>query len=84
MTEHVSFLEQLPVRAVLDGEIVACDSEGKLDFPLVCEAVLHRDSEISHGICSQCTLPRMRVACPAHFSFVARPSSPAQAIPRRP
>jgi bifunctional non-homologous end joining protein LigD len=46
MTEHVSFLEQLPVRAVLDGEIVACDSEGKLDFPLVCEAVLHRDSEI--------------------------------------
>jgi ATP-dependent DNA ligase len=33
MTEHVGFLAQLPVRAVLDGELVALDDEGKPDFP---------------------------------------------------
>jgi len=33
MTEHVAFLAQLPVRAVLDGELVALDQEGKPDFP---------------------------------------------------
>jgi ATP-dependent DNA ligase len=28
MTEHVGFLAQLPVRAVLDGELVALDDDG--------------------------------------------------------
>jgi bifunctional non-homologous end joining protein LigD len=46
MTEHVAFLEQLPVRAVLDGELVAFDPDGKPDFELVCERILHRRSEI--------------------------------------
>jgi len=46
MTPHVGFLEDLPVRAVLDGELVAFDADGKPDFPLACEAVLHRHSEI--------------------------------------
>jgi bifunctional non-homologous end joining protein LigD len=46
MTEHVQFLAQLPVRAVLDGELVAFDSDGRPDFPLVCDAVLHRQSAI--------------------------------------
>ena len=35
MTPFVAFLEELPVRAVLDGEIVAFDGDGKPDFPLV-------------------------------------------------
>jgi bifunctional non-homologous end joining protein LigD len=46
MTEHVDFLEQLPLRAVLDGELVAFGPDGKPDFPLVCEAVLHRRTSI--------------------------------------
>jgi ATP dependent DNA ligase domain len=46
MTEHVGFLAGLPVRAVLDGELVALDEEGKPDFPLVCERILMR----RHGI----------------------------------
>jgi bifunctional non-homologous end joining protein LigD len=46
MTEHVQFLVHLPVRAVLDGELVAFDEHGKPDFPLVCERVLHRHSAI--------------------------------------
>jgi bifunctional non-homologous end joining protein LigD len=46
MTPHVGFLAELPVRAVLDGEIVALDGDGKPDFPLVCEALLHRHSSI--------------------------------------
>ena len=46
MTEHVGFLEQLPVRAVLDGELVAFGSDGKPDFELVCERMFHRHSEI--------------------------------------
>jgi hypothetical protein len=33
MTEHVTFLAQRPVRAVLDGELVALDGDGKPDFP---------------------------------------------------
>lgn len=33
MTEHVAFLRDLPVRAVLDGERVALDEQGKPDFP---------------------------------------------------
>jgi ATP dependent DNA ligase domain len=44
MTEHVPFLAQLPVRAVLDGELVALDEEGKPDFPALCECVLMRRS----------------------------------------
>ena len=46
MTPHVGFLEQLPVRAVLDGELVAFDSEGKPDFERVCERMLYRHAEV--------------------------------------
>jgi bifunctional non-homologous end joining protein LigD len=46
MTPQLGFLAALPMRAVLDGELVAFDVGGKPDFPLVCEAVLHRHSEI--------------------------------------
>jgi bifunctional non-homologous end joining protein LigD len=44
MTEHVGFLSQLPVHAVLDGELVALDHDGKPDFPQLCECVLMRRS----------------------------------------
>ena len=37
MTEHVRFLEELPVRAVLDGELVAFGEDGKPDFERVCD-----------------------------------------------
>src|SRR3954469_24410436 len=47
MTPHVGFLEQLPVRAVLDGELVAFDSEGKPDFERVCERMLYRHAEVA-------------------------------------
>jgi bifunctional non-homologous end joining protein LigD len=40
MSEHVGFLADLPVRAVLDGELVALDADGKPDFPQLCESVL--------------------------------------------
>jgi hypothetical protein len=42
MTPHVGFLVELPVRAVLDGELVALDPDGKPDFPLICECLLQR------------------------------------------
>jgi bifunctional non-homologous end joining protein LigD len=42
MTEHAAFLAQLPVSAVLDGELVALDDDGKPDFPQLCECVLMR------------------------------------------
>jgi bifunctional non-homologous end joining protein LigD len=42
MTEHVGFLADLPVRAVLDGELVALDKDGKPDFPELCGCVLMR------------------------------------------
>jgi ATP-dependent DNA ligase len=42
MTPHVGFLAQLPVRAVLDGELVALDDEGKPDFQQLCPCVLMR------------------------------------------
>ena len=40
MTPHVGFLADLPVHAVLDGELVALDDDGKPDFPLLCECLL--------------------------------------------
>src|SRR5919201_1981549 len=40
MSDRVSFLADLPVSAVIDGELVALDSDGKPDFPLLCECVL--------------------------------------------
>jgi bifunctional non-homologous end joining protein LigD len=46
MTEQVRFLEQLPVRAVLDGELVAFGEDGKPDFERVCERMLFRHDEI--------------------------------------
>jgi bifunctional non-homologous end joining protein LigD len=42
MTPHVGFLAQLPVSAVLDGELVALDVDGKPDFPELCECVVMR------------------------------------------
>jgi bifunctional non-homologous end joining protein LigD len=44
MTEHVGFLAELPVRAVLDGELVSLDADGKPDFPQLCECVLQHCS----------------------------------------
>jgi bifunctional non-homologous end joining protein LigD len=44
MTDRVQFLAELPVRAVLDGELVALEDDGKPDFPTLCENVLHRPS----------------------------------------
>jgi bifunctional non-homologous end joining protein LigD len=46
MTPHVGFLADLPVHAVLDGELVALDDDGKPDFPRVCECLLQRRSSI--------------------------------------
>lgn len=46
MTEHVGFLEQLPVSAVLDGELVAFAEDGKPDFERICMRMLHRHAEI--------------------------------------
>jgi ATP-dependent DNA ligase len=43
MTLYVGFLlAQLPVRAMLDGELVALDADGKPDFPQLCACVLMR------------------------------------------
>ena len=42
MTPHVGFLAELPVRAILDGELVALDAGGRPDFPLICECLLQR------------------------------------------
>jgi ATP-dependent DNA ligase len=42
MTEQVTFLAELPVRAVLNGELVALDDDGKPDFPQLCACVLMR------------------------------------------
>jgi bifunctional non-homologous end joining protein LigD len=40
MTDRVGFLASLPVSALLDGELVALDADGKPDFPLLCECLL--------------------------------------------
>ena len=52
MTEHVDFLHELPVRAVLDGELVALDDERKPEFPLVCGRIFmrHRHPADVHGL----------------------------------
>ena len=47
MTPHVSFLAELPVRAVLDGELVALEADGKPDFPLIFECLLQRRFSIA-------------------------------------
>ena len=47
LTPHVSFLAELPVRAVLDGELVALEADGKPDFPLICECLLQRRFSIA-------------------------------------
>jgi bifunctional non-homologous end joining protein LigD len=44
MTPRLGFLAGLPVRAILDGELVALDADGKPDFPSLCECVLQRHS----------------------------------------
>jgi bifunctional non-homologous end joining protein LigD len=53
MTEHLGFLAELPVRVVLDGELVALDEEGKPDFPELCGARADEaplDSSDLHGL----------------------------------
>jgi bifunctional non-homologous end joining protein LigD len=40
MTELVPELRELPVDAMLDGELVAFGADGAPDFPLVCERML--------------------------------------------
>ena len=40
MTARVLFLSELPVRAILDRELVTLDEDGRPDFPLLCEAML--------------------------------------------
>jgi bifunctional non-homologous end joining protein LigD len=42
MTPHLGYLAHLPVRAVLDGELVALDENGRPDLPLICECLLQR------------------------------------------
>jgi ATP-dependent DNA ligase len=34
------------VRAILDGELVALDADGRPDFPLICECSLQRNFSI--------------------------------------
>lgn len=46
MTPQLGFLAELPVRAVLDGELVAVGSDGKPDFERVCECMLQHHGEI--------------------------------------
>src|SRR5919204_4770383 len=46
MTAAVDFLDELPVRAVLDGELVAFGADGRPDFELVCERMLQRHAQI--------------------------------------
>jgi bifunctional non-homologous end joining protein LigD len=46
MTPHVAFLNDLPVSAVLDGELVALDADGRPDFPLICECLLQRQFHV--------------------------------------
>jgi bifunctional non-homologous end joining protein LigD len=46
MTPQLDFLTRLPIRAVLDGELVAFGDDGKPDFPSICERMLHRHAEI--------------------------------------
>jgi bifunctional non-homologous end joining protein LigD len=52
MSEHVGFLARLPVDAILDGELVALDDDGKPDFPRLCECVLlrHRTTPLTFVI----------------------------------
>jgi bifunctional non-homologous end joining protein LigD len=47
MTPHLQFLAGLPVRAVLDGELVALDEHGRPDFPLICECLLQRQYHVA-------------------------------------
>jgi bifunctional non-homologous end joining protein LigD len=42
MTDLVPELDALPVRATLDGELVAFGDAGSPDFPLLCERMLMR------------------------------------------
>jgi bifunctional non-homologous end joining protein LigD len=46
MAPKVEFLGELPVRAVLDGELVAFGADGKPDFVSVCERMLQGHAEI--------------------------------------
>jgi hypothetical protein len=46
MTEHVDFLARLSVAAILDGELVALDHDGKPDFPQLCDCVLMRRTTV--------------------------------------
>jgi bifunctional non-homologous end joining protein LigD len=46
MTPQLEFLADLPVSAVLDGELVAFGSDGKPDFVSLCDRMLHGQSQI--------------------------------------
>ena len=46
MTELLPELSSFPVFGVFDGELVAFDSDGNPDFPLVCERMLMRRRHI--------------------------------------
>jgi ATP-dependent DNA ligase len=46
MTDLLPELASVPVFRVFDGEIVAFDTEGRPDFPLVCERMLVRRRHI--------------------------------------
>jgi bifunctional non-homologous end joining protein LigD len=74
MTEHVGFLSDLPVRAVLDGELVALDEDGKPDFPQLCECVLMRQRS------TPLTLIAFDVLTVEGESVVSRPYSERRGI----
>ena len=46
ITDRCGFLAGVLVPVVVDGELVVFDSDGKPDFPLLCEAVFHRRSPV--------------------------------------
>jgi bifunctional non-homologous end joining protein LigD len=46
MTELVPELGEIPVDAMLDGELVAFGPDGAPDFPLVCERMLMRRRQV--------------------------------------
>src|SRR5919201_4308840 len=46
MAPQLGFLAELPVRAVIDGELVAFGTDGKPDFERVCECMLQRHDQI--------------------------------------
>jgi bifunctional non-homologous end joining protein LigD len=46
MTELVPELAAIPAKGIFDGELVSFDSDGRPDFPSVCDRVLNRNAAI--------------------------------------